>query len=89
VIAQGPLGDVGEKWAATEALAAIGTPESVAPLLEIIQSMPAGTRRYDVGITVAHELEAARDRTQDAAFRTELDQLIPAIRALAKERPLQ
>ncbi len=89
VIAQGPIGDVGEKWAATEALAAIGTPESVAPLLEIIQSMPAGSRRYDVGITVAHELEAARDRTQDAAFRTELEQLIPAIRALAKERPVQ
>lgn len=89
VIAQGPIGNVGEKWAATEALAKIGTRESVAPLLDIIQSMPAGADRYDVGIAVAHGLEDARDRTQDPAFRAELEQLIPTIRALAKERPVQ
>jgi len=85
----GPNGPVGEKFAATEALGRIGTPESIVPLLEVLESIPPGHQRWVLGVTLAGDLEAARDRSEDTAFQAELDLLIDAIRALAKERPLQ
>jgi HEAT repeat protein len=76
-----------ENWAAMTALAAIGTPESIAPLLEAVESIPAGSTRFSVGLKVKNRLRAVRDGTDDPDFRAVLEQLIPAIQALAKEQP--
>ena len=89
-IAQAPrvFGKDAAKYSATIALAAIGTPQSIVPLLEIVEAMPAGPRRRNVGMSVGYQLEIALERTDDPAFRAQLEQLIDAIYTLAKERPL-
>jgi hypothetical protein len=86
-IGRGPTG-VGKgaaKYSAINALAKIGTHESIVPILEVLEAMPAGQRRWEYGIPIAHDLEEARDRTNDPAFRAELQELIDAVRAVALE----
>jgi len=76
-----------ENYAAAEALAAIGTREGVAPLVGLMQRLPAGLRRYDEGISIAHALDGAIERTQDAELRAELVRVNEAVRALASDIP--
>ncbi len=83
-IARDPDGNAREKQAATQALATIGTPESIAPLIELVESFPAGSR-HSVGWAVENNLRAVRDRTDDPVFRLELENLLSAVQALTVE----
>jgi HEAT repeat protein len=81
------VGIQAEKHAAAEALAAIGTRESVAPLVGLVQALPAGWNRYDFGSSIMDALDRAIERTQDAELRAELVRVNEAVRALALDLP--
>jgi HEAT repeat protein len=81
-----PLSEA-RKLAVAEALAAIGTRESVVPLVELVQRLPPGWDRYSTAMDMARALDRAAEQTQDANLRAELVRVAAAVRAVGFDLP--
>lgn len=82
-----PPGVEVKKFATAKALAEIGTRESVAPLVSLLQRLPAGWSRFDRGTEIARALNRAIEETQDAELHAELIRVKEAVLALARDIP--